>query len=385
MLGTAADAMLDEEHRQYRESCRAFMLDKLAQPAARGESERVFPLEVYSILREHGFLAPNYPEAIGGGGGDLLTGCIYYEEMSRLPAGVSAGVFAHQHLAIRPILEVGNETQQREFMLPAIRAERIGAFALTEPDAGSDVQGIRTFARRDGDDWIINGAKVYITNGTICDYFVLAARTARERRPDALTLFLVDRSTPGIDARPLDKLGNWSSSTGLVSFDDVRVGSGQLLGRVGGGLAQLKATLTSGRIMQATRGLGIAQVAYEKTLAYAQTRHAFGRSIGEFQGVAFKIADMHAQIEAARLMVYSAARAAMRGEDAGRLASLGKMLTADAVQFATTQAVMLHGGLGYMEESGVPRLFRDMPESIIGEGAREIQARIVARSLGLKC
>lgn len=381
----AADAMLTAEHVSYRDQCRRFMLERLSEPAARGERAREFPREVYGILREHGFLAPNYPQEIGGGGGDLLTGCIYYEEMTRLPAGVSAGVFAHTHLAIKPIEEVGDDRQKAHYMLPALRGERIGAFALTEPDAGSDVQGIRTFARRDGSDFLINGAKLYITNGTICDYYVLAARTERERRPDALTLFLVDRQLPGIDARALDKLGNHSSSTGLVSFADVRVPAGAVLGRIGGGLAQLKATLTSGRILQATRGLGIAQLAYEKTLAYAHDRSAFGRRIGEFQGVAFKVADMLAKIEAARLAVYAAAHAHMNGADAGPLASIGKMLTADAVRYATTEAVMLHGGMGYMEESGLPRLFRDMPESIIGEGSREIQARIVARSLGMKC
>lgn len=381
----AADALLGPEHIAYRDQCRRFMEATLAAPAARGEREREFPREVDTILRDHGFLAPDYPESVGGGGGDLLTGCVYYEEMTRLPAGVSAGVFAHQHLAIRPIAEVGTAPQKEQYMLPALRGERIGAFALTEPDAGSDVQGIRTFARAAGDDFVVSGAKLYITNATICDYFVVAARTERERRPDALSLFLVDRATRGIDVRGLDKLGNHSSSTGLVSFDDVRVPRAALLGRVGGGLAQLKATLSSGRVLQATRGLGIAQIAYEKTLAYAKTRSAFGRPIGEFQGVAFKLADMLAKIEAARLAVYAAARAQLDGKDSGALASIGKMLTADAVRFATTEAVMLHGGAGYMEETGIPRLFRDMPESIIGEGAREIQARIVARSLGLKC
>lgn len=383
--GYAADALLAPEHLEFRAHFRRFVQARLAPLALQGERERTFPREVYGALAAGGFLAPDYPEAIGGGGGDILLGCVYYEELTRIPAGVSAGVFAHQHLAVRPLYELGTDAQQREYMLPAIQAHRIGAFALTEPDAGSDVQGIRTRARRDGSDWILSGSKVYITNGTIADYYIVAARTSPERRPDAISLFIVDRGLQGIDARALDKLGNHSSSTALVSFDEVRVGPGQLLGSVGGGLAQLKATLSSGRVMQATRGLGIAQVAMEKTLHYALQRKAFGKAIGQFQGVAFKVAEMAARIEAARLMVYSAARDCIDGRDAQRGASMGKFMAADAVIFATQQALNLHGGYGYMEESGIARLFRDGPESYIGEGTPEIQLRIIARQMGMHC
>lgn len=380
-----ADAMLGSEHIEFRAAFRRFVEERLAPLAAQGEKEKRFPVEVYQELRQAGYLAPDCPEKIGGGGGDILIGCVYYEELTRIPAGVSAGVFAHQHLALKPLLTLGSDTQQREYLLPGVRAERIGAFALTEPDAGSDIMGIRTRARRDGDDWIISGSKLYITNGTIADFYLVAARTMAERRPDALSLFIVDARTRGLSATPLDKLGNHSSSTALVSLDDVRVGPGALLGTVGGGLAQLKATLASGRILQATRGLGIAQVALEQSLAYAQQREAFGQSIGGFQGVAFKVAEMASRVEAARLMIYGAACAHLAGKDAGSSASMAKFITADAVQYAVLNALTVHGGYGYMEESGVPRLYRDAPESYIGEGTPEIQLRIIARSLGMKC
>ena len=381
----AADAMLDSEHIQFRNAFRRFVQERLAPLAIQGEKEKRFPLEVYRVLREGGYLAPDCPEEIGGGGGDILIGCVYYEELTRIPAGVSAGVFAHQHLALKPLLALGTEAQKREYLLPGVRAERIGAFALTEPDAGSDIMGIRTRARRDGEDWILSGSKVYITNGTIADYYLLAARTSPERRPDALSLFIVDAGSRGLSASALDKLGNHSSSTALVSLDDVRVGPGQLLGKVGGGLGQLKATLSSGRILQATRGLGIAQCALEHSLAYAGQRKAFGRPIGEFQGVAFKVAEMAARIEAARLMIYSAACAHIAGKEVSMGASMAKFLTADAVQYAVVNAVTVHGGYGYMEESGLPRLYRDAPESYIGEGTPEIQLRIIARAMGMKC
>lgn len=377
--------MLEAEHLEFRAAFRRFVEDRLAPLAALGEREKRFPLEVYRALREGGYLAPDCPEQVGGGGGDILVGCVYYEELSRIPAGVSAGIFAHQHLAIQPLYALGSDAQKAEYLLPAVRAERIGAFALTEPDAGSDIQGIHTRARRDGGGWILSGSKLYITNGTFADFYIVAARTTPERRPEALSLFLVDAASRGLSRSPLEKLGNHSSSTALVSFDDIRVGPGQLLGRLGGGLSQLKSTLASGRILQATRGLGIAQLAFEKSLAYARERKAFGRPIGEFQGVAFKIAEMTARIEAARLMIYSAARAYIAGRDVAMDASMGKFLAADAVMYAAQQAVTLHGGYGYMEESGLPRLYRDAPESYIGEGTPEIQLRIVARAMGLKC
>ena len=381
----AADVMLQSEHLQFRQTFRRFVEQRLAPLAAKGEKEKRFPLEVYAALREGGYLAPDCPEEVGGGGGDILIGCIYYEELSRIPAGVSAGVIGHQHLALKTLLALGSEAQKREYLLPGVRAERIGAFALTEPDAGSDIMGIRTRARRDGADWILSGSKVYITNGGISDFYIVAARTLAERRPDALSLFIVDANSPGLSASALDKLGNHSSTTALVTLDDVRVGPGRLLGELGTGLRQLKATLTSGRILQATRGVGIAQVALEKSQAYARDRKAFEQPIGQFQGVAFRLAEMAAKIEAARLMIYSAARAYLAGEDVSVGASMGKFLMADAVQYAVRNAMTSHGGYGYMEESGLPRLYRDAPEAYIGEGTPDIQLRIIARAMGMKC
>lgn len=381
----AADVMLQSEHLQFRQIFRRFVEQRLAPLAAKGEKEKRFPLEVYATLREGGYLAPDCPEEVGGGGGDILIGCIYYEELSRIPAGVSAGVIGHQHLALKTLLALGSEAQKREYLLPGVRAERIGAFALTEPDAGSDIMGIRTRARRDGADWILSGSKVYITNGGISDFYIVAARTLAERRPDALSLFIVDANSPGLSASALDKLGNHSSTTALVALDDVRVGPGRLLGELGTGLRQLKATLTSGRILQATRGIGIAQIALEKSQAYARDRKAFEQPIGQFQGVAFRLAEMAAKIEAARLMIYSAARAYLAGEDVSVGASMGKFLMADAVQYAVRNAMTIHGGYGYMEESGLPRLYRDAPEAYIGEGTPDIQLRIIARAMGMKC
>jgi len=377
------DFGLEREHREFRDAFRRFVTDKVAPLAERGEREQRFPREVYATLRDAGFLGVNFPVEVGGGGGDLLMGCIFYEELTRAAAGVSAGVFAHQHLAAGPVLHFGTEEQRREFLLPALRGERIGAFALTEPDAGSDIRGIKTTARRRDGDFVLNGSKLYITNGSIADFMLVAARTDAARSAGALSMFIVETREPGVTARDLVKVGNHSSSTAFVSLEDVRVPAGRLLGEAGRGLAQLKATLTEGRILVANRGLGLAQEAWELIHRYANERTAFGRTIGSFQGVAFKIAEMAARIDAVRLMIYRAARLRMAGHDCVREASMAKYLASEAAVRVTGEALLLHGGAGYMEEMKVARLYRDAPEAWIGEGTNEIQLSVIARSLGL--
>jgi alkylation response protein AidB-like acyl-CoA dehydrogenase len=377
------DFGLDHEHVQFRDQFRRFVTDRLASVAQRAEVEHVFPLEIYDLLRQAGYLGINYPEAVGGGGGDLLMGCLFYEELTRAAAGVSAGVFAHQHLALGPIVHLGTPEQKAEFQQPAMEGRRIGAFGLTEPDAGSDIRGIRTYARRDGDDFILNGSKLYITNGTIADFMLVAARTGEARAADSLTILIVDAKDPGITTSSLNKVGNHSSSTAFVSIDNVRVPRRRVLGEIGGGLAQLKATLTDGRILVANRGLGLAQEAVDLILGYARQRKAFGQTIGKFQGVAFKIADLAAHVDAARLMIYRAARMRMAGHDCVREASMAKLLASEMAVRATSEALLLHGGAGYMEEMKVAQLYRDAPEAWIGEGTNEIQMHVIARSLEL--
>ena len=386
MMADAArveDYGLEREHREFRDHFRRFVADKVEPLAALGEREHRFPLEVYAVLRDNGFLAVNFPVEVGGGGGDLLMGCIFYEELTRASAGVSSGVFAHQHLAAGPVLHFGTEEQKAEFLLPALRGERIGAFGLTEPDAGSDIRGIRTTARADGGDFVLNGSKLYITNGSIADFMLVAARTGEGRTAGALSMFIVDTRDPGVVARELDKVGNHSSSTCFVSLEDVRVPARRVLGELGRGLGQLKETLTEGRILVANRGLGLAQQAFELILRYAGERRAFGVTIGTFQGVAFKIAAMAAQVDAVRLMIYRAARLRMAGRDCVREASMAKYLASEAAVRFTSEALLLHGGAGYIEEMRIARLYRDAPEAWIGEGTNEIQLNVIARSLGL--
>ncbi|MGX0978483.1 alkylation response protein AidB-like acyl-CoA dehydrogenase [Roseovarius sp. MBR-51] len=376
------DFGLELEHEEFRAQFRRFVQDRLVPLAESAEAEHRFPREIYGLLGEQGYLAVNFPDPIGGGG-DLLIGCIFYEELTRASAGISAGVFAHQHLALTPLMRFGTDEQKERYLTPGLTGEMIGAFGLTEPDAGSDIRGIRTVARRDGDDYVINGSKLYITNGTIADFILVAARTGEDRAQDSLTLFLVPTDDPGIQRTLLDKVGNHSSSTALISFDDVRVPASAILGAHGEGIRQLKDTLVEGRILVANRGLGIGEEACELIEEYAKERKAFGQPIAKFQGVSFKVADMRVRADSARLMIYRAARLFMSNKKCDREASMGKFLASELAVNASTTGMLLHGGAGYMEGMKIARLFRDAPEAWIGEGTNEIQLHVIAKTMGL--
>lgn len=377
------DFWLEPEHETFRSSFRRFVTDTLVDVCLCAEKDGVFPKEVYRLLSDHGFMAVNFPSEVGGGDGDLLTGCIYYEELTRAAAGMSAGVFAHHQLACKPLLKFGTTDQKDQYLLPALKGELIGAFGLTEPDAGSDIRGIRTVARKDGDDYVLRGSKLYITNGGIADFVLVAALTGENRQIDSITLFIVDAKSPGFVATELDKVGNHSSSTAYINLDDVRVPSSHVLGSIGQGIIQLKQTLTEGRVLVANRGLAIGQQAFEEILEYSGYRKAFGQEIGKFQGVAFKVAEMAARADAARLMIYRAARLMMAGKDCTREASMAKFMASEFAVQTATSALLLHGGAGYMSEMKVARLFRDAPEAWIGEGTNEIQLSVIAKTLGL--
>lgn len=376
------DFGLEFEHEQFRDQFRRFVRERLVPVAIEAEAGKTFPREIYRMLADQGYLVVNFPGDIGGGG-DLLTGCIFYEELTRASAGISAGIFAHQHLALTPLLRFGTEEQKKQYLAPGLTGDVIGAFGLTEPDAGSDIRGIRTTAHRDGDDYVLNGSKLYITNGTLADFILVAARTGDGREQDSLTLFVVPTDTAGLSRTTLDKVGNHSSSTAFITFDDVRVPQTAVLGQPGAGIRQLKDTLVEGRILVSNRGLGIGEEACELITVYAGQRHAFGKPIAKFQGVSFKVAEMRVRADAARLMIYRAARLFMAGKTCDREASMAKFLASELAVSAATTGLLLHGGAGYMEGMKIARLFRDAPEAWIGEGTNEIQLHVVAKTMGL--
>lgn len=374
---------LDESHRMMRETLRRFVEREVLPLVRRAEEEHTFPRELIPLLAEHDLLGLKYPTEHGGQGLDILAECLLIEELTRAGAGASAGVFAHTHLGIAPIVYFGDDDLRERYAQPALRGELIAGFALTEPGAGSDVKGIQTRAVRDGDIYRINGQKVFTTNGTIADYLVVAAYTRPDAGSAGISIFVVPTGIPGVEARPLKKLGNWSSDTAEVFLTDVVIPVDHRIGPEEGGFKQLMRTLVEGRIIVSTRGLALAEVAFEGAVRYAKEREAFGHPIGYYQDVGHKIARMAVEVDAARLLIYRAAHLYMAGQECSVEASKAKYFASTLAQRATTEALHIHGGWGYMTEFEVERLYRDAPESVIGEGTAEIQLRVIARALGL--
>jgi alkylation response protein AidB-like acyl-CoA dehydrogenase len=374
---------LDSEHQMMRETLRKFMERKVRPIVEKGEREHTFPRELLPLLAEQDLLGLKYTVEEGGQGLDIIAECIFVEELTRIAAGASASVFAHTHLGVAPIIYFGNDDLRERYARPALRGELIAGFALSEPGAGSDIKGIRTRARRDGETYRISGQKVFTTNGSIADYLIVAAYTRPDAGSDGISIFVVPTALDGIETRRLNKLGNWSSDTAEVFFDDVVVPASYRLGPEEGGFRQLMRTLGEGRIVVSTRALALAEVAYERSLRYAKEREAFGHPIGTYQAIGHKIAQMAVDIDAARLLIYRAAHLHMAGEDSSVEASKAKYFASTVAQRVTTEALHIHAGWGYTTEFEVERLYRDAPESVIGEGTAEIQLRIIARSLGL--
>jgi alkylation response protein AidB-like acyl-CoA dehydrogenase len=375
---------LSTEHQAMQQTLRRLVDREIRPLVQKAEKEKTFPRDVIPLLAKHELIGLKYPIDKGGQGLDIIAECLLVEELTRAAAGASAGIFAHIHLGIAPIIYFGSPQLQEEFAAPALRGELLAGFSLTEPGAGSDVKGIRTRAVRDGSDYVINGQKVFTTNGSIADYLIVAAYTDPGSGSKGISIFVVPTDTPGFEARPLGKLGNWSSDTAEVFLTDVRIPEAYRIGAEHGGFLQLMQTLTEGRIIVSTRGLALAEQAYELALKYAKEREAFGHVIGSYQAVSHKIARMAVDIDAARLMIYRAARLYMAGEECTIAASKAKYFATTVAQRVTTEALHVHGGWGYTSEFDIERLYRDAPESVIGEGTAEIQLRIIAKSLGME-
>jgi len=382
--GSRKHFIFTEEHDQLRESIRAFVTRELA-PHAEEWEETTFPDSVFTRMGELGFLGLSYPEEYGGQGGDYFCNLVLAEEMTYSDSGgLAMGVAVHTDMATPPIHLFGTEEQKQRYLVPAIAGEKISCLGITEPDAGSDVSGIRTRAVRDGDEWVINGSKTYITNGHRADFIVLVAKTDPAAGHDGISLFLVDMDLPGvIREKKLEKLGMHASDTALLAFQDVRVPADALLGQEGKGFYHIMWELQGERLIGAAGCVAGAQKAFDKTLAYATERQAFGRPIGRFQVTRHKFAEMATKIEAARQLVYTTAWRFANGEYPVREISMAKLNAARVACEVTDECLQIHGGAGYMREYGIERAWRDMRLNRIGAGTDEIMLDVIGRSYGL--
>src|SRR4051812_37274018 len=373
-----------EDHEALRESIHSFVVRELA-PHAEEWEETTFPDSVFPRMGELGLLGLSMPEVYGGQGGDYYANLVLAEELSHSGSGgLAMGVAVHTDMATPPILQFGTEEQKQAYLVPAIKGEKIACLGITEPDAGSDVSGIKTRAVRDGDEYVINGSKTYITNGHRADFIVLVTKTDPDAGHDGFTLFLVDMDLPGVvREKKLVKLGMHASDTALLAFQDVRVPESAVLGKVGKGFYHIMWELQGERLIGAAGCVAGAQRVFDKTLQYAQERTAFGRPIGKFQVTRHKFAEMATKIESARQMVYTTAWRHHNGEYPVREISMAKLHASRVAVEVADECIQIHGGAGYMKEYGVERVWRDMRLNRIGAGTDEIMLDVIGRSYGL--
>src|SRR5213592_2885897 len=373
-----------DEHEQLRESIANFCRKELAPHSEKWE-ETTFENWVFQRMGELGYLGLSYPEEYGGQGGDYFASLVLAEEMPKANSGgLSMAVAVQTDMATPPVHLFGTEEQKQRYLVPAIKGQKIACLGITEPDAGSDVAGIKTTAVRDGDEWVINGSKIFITNGHRADYIVLVTKTDKDAGYDGFTLFLVDMDLPGvIREKKLQKLGMHASDTALLAFDDVRVPDDAILGEPGKGFYHIMWELQGERLIGAAGCVAAAQRLFDRTLEYAKERQAFGRSIGHFQVIRHKFAEMATKVEAARQMVYTTAWRFNNGEYPVREISMAKLYASRMAVEIADECIQIHGGAGYMKEYGVERVWRDMRLNRIGAGTDEIMLDVIGRSYGV--
>jgi alkylation response protein AidB-like acyl-CoA dehydrogenase len=376
------DFALSPQHEEIRRSVRDFAEREIAPVADEMERKSEFPHEVIRKAAALGFLGVPYPETVGGTGLDTLAYAITVEELSRVSGSVGIIVSAHTSLGCNPIFLAGTAEQKERYLRPLASGSKLGAYGLTEAGAGSDSRGTRTRAHRDGDHWILNGTKRFITNAGVAATYIITAVTDRSLETGRISAFIVEADAPGFSVGRLEeKMGLHASQTGELLFDDCRIPADNLLGDEGAGDKLFLKTLDGGRIGIGAMALGLSQAAFEASAAYAKTREQFGRPIGSFQGVAFKIADMATQIDAARLMVYRAAWLKDQGKPYSNEAAMAKLFASEVARQVTNDAVQVHGGYGYISEYRVERYLRDAKLTELGEGTSEIQRLVIARHL----
>ncbi len=374
------DFDLPETHRQLRDVVRAFCEKEVRPNAIEWDKQERFPKEIVPGLAELGLLGIRIPEEYGGAGMDTTAYAVCVEECARVDGSLALTVASHNGLGTGHVLAFGNEAQKRKYLPKAASGEWLAAWGLTEPGSGSDAAGMRTTAKRDGDEWVINGTKMFITQGSVGGFCVVLAKTTPEKKQKGITAFIVEHGTPGFRAsKHLEKLGMRSSDTVELSFENVRVSDAQRLGQLDNGFIDTLQILDKGRISIAALALGLGRGALELSIAYAKDRKQFDKPIADFQAIQWMIADSRTELDAAALLTYRAAALADQGKPFSREASMAKLYASEAATRVCNRAVQIHGGYGYTREYQVERHLRDAKLCEIGEGTSEVQRMVISR------
>ncbi|MBI1951656.1 MAG: acyl-CoA dehydrogenase family protein [Acidobacteria bacterium] len=376
------DLTLTREQEMLRETVRAFADEVLKPRAAAFDRSREFPLDNYRRCAELGLCGMMVPEAYGGAGFDGVSYVIAIEEVSRACASTGVILSVNNSLFCAPVQRHGSEAQKRKYLVPHARGEKIGAYCLTEPQAGSDAGALRTLAKRQGDRYLLSGSKVFVTNGIAAHTFIVYATLHPKLKHKGICAFIVERGFPGLrQGKPEHKMGITCSGSVEIVLDECEVPAENLIGQEGDGFKIAMATLDGGRIGIAAQAIGIASAALEESLAYSQSREAFGRPIADFQAIQWKLADMATEIDAARLLAYRAAWARDHKERCSLETSMAKLFASEACMRAAKEGVQIHGGYGYINEYTVERLFRDAKITEIYEGTSEVQRLVISKEI----
>ena len=375
-------AELSDDHVMFQKMIREFADQEIAPRAAEIDHKDEFPQWAVDKLAELGILGLVFPAEYGGQDGDSLMYCIAEEEVSRASGSVGLIMAAHISLGTYPIYAFGTDAQKKKYLPDLVSGRKLAAFGLTEPEAGSDAGGTKTRAELKGDHWVVNGSKHWITNAGVAGTLVLTAVTTPGKGVNGISSFIVEAGTPGLKiAKKEDKVGLRGSVTNPIFIEDLKLPKDNMLGAEGQGFRQFMQTLDGGRISIGAMALGLAQAAFDAAVAYAAQREQFGKPIAEFQAVQFKLADMETEIEAARHLVYSAARMKDRGERMTKYSAMAKLYASEVSMRCTNQAIQIFGGNGYSREYPVERFWRDAKLTEIGEGTSEIQRLVIAREI----
>ena len=382
MNSTHYSSYFSEEHQLFRETFRDFLEKEVRPNIDQWERDGQLPREIYRKFGDMGFFGLTLPAKYGGMDGDVMYNVVFDEEIARMNSGgFGASIGAHPLLALTHLNAEGTEEQKLNYLVPGVKGEKIGCLAITEPSGGSDVQAIQTKAIKNGDDYVVNGSKTFITNGVTSDFLIVVVKTNPQLGAKGISLLIIDRETPGVSARPLTKLGWHASDTGEISFDDVRVPKSNLLGAEGQGFFYVMQHFVSERLSLASGGVAASSYALELTLQYINEREAFNRKLNKFQVLRHRIAQMASEIEMNRIFVYSLYKKYEQGDYIVKEASMAKLLGTQLADKVATQCLQMFGGYGYMEDYPLARIFRDARLGQIGGGTSEIMCEIISKMM----